>query len=375
MDLYQLKTFVAVAREGSITRASELVHLSQPAVSAHIKALEETLRLALFERTPRGMSLTRHGQRLLAKAEQTLLVEAGSTADRSSELAPRDEMCRMPRSMTLLFLCVFAVHASARDVPPNPTALQACALARKPKEPVEEWVKRGLEAMSAYAVFPNALGISCEGIEPVKCPSGPHLLRSLARGKCALADAWEWGAIMGQPVEETSGGWRLRAEPSARTEDWMLTEGKRLRELLGNTPTRIVTTQCASKELEPERYRCLLAELPKAMTLDDVIAIQSKVDTQKLRIEEVWPAGKPDQGLFRVSVHTSCRLLGELVAPDATTAYEAAQAAAKKSGFSPVVASTLRVVVNVHPDDRRDIVNGTAREFGFTGDCWPRAKK
>lgn len=74
MDIYQLKTFIAVAREGSITRAAEQVHLSQPAVSAHIKALEDTLGLTLFSRTPRGMSLTRDGQRLLGKAEQTLAV-------------------------------------------------------------------------------------------------------------------------------------------------------------------------------------------------------------------------------------------------------------------------------------------------------------
>ncbi|MCX4241333.1 LysR family transcriptional regulator [Paraliomyxa miuraensis] len=72
MDLHQLKTFVTVAREGSITRASKLLHLSQPAVSAHIKAMEDTLGLSLFERTPRGMSLTHDGQRLLAKAELTL---------------------------------------------------------------------------------------------------------------------------------------------------------------------------------------------------------------------------------------------------------------------------------------------------------------
>lgn len=74
MDIYQLRTFVAVAREGSITRASEQLHLSQPAVSAHIKAIEDAVGLALFERTPRGMSLTRDGQRLLARAEQTLAV-------------------------------------------------------------------------------------------------------------------------------------------------------------------------------------------------------------------------------------------------------------------------------------------------------------
>jgi len=72
MEIHQLKTFVAVAREGSITNASEQLYLSQPAVSAHIKAMEETLGIPLFERTPRGMSLTPEGQRLLTKAEQTL---------------------------------------------------------------------------------------------------------------------------------------------------------------------------------------------------------------------------------------------------------------------------------------------------------------
>ncbi|KAB2919217.1 MAG: LysR family transcriptional regulator [Hyphomicrobiaceae bacterium] len=77
MEIHQLKTFVTVAREGSITRASELLYLSQPAVSAHIKAIEDTLGLALFERTPRGMSLTADGTRLLAKAEETLLAHRG----------------------------------------------------------------------------------------------------------------------------------------------------------------------------------------------------------------------------------------------------------------------------------------------------------
>lgn len=75
MDLYQLKTFVAVAREGSITRASERVHLSQPAVSAQVKALEDALGLSLFDRTARGMKLTPDGERLLQKAEQILAAQ------------------------------------------------------------------------------------------------------------------------------------------------------------------------------------------------------------------------------------------------------------------------------------------------------------
>jgi len=72
MDIHQLKTFVTVAREGSITRASDLLFLSQPAVSAHIKAMEDTLGILLFDRTPKGMVLTHGGQRLLVKAEDVL---------------------------------------------------------------------------------------------------------------------------------------------------------------------------------------------------------------------------------------------------------------------------------------------------------------
>jgi DNA-binding transcriptional LysR family regulator len=72
MDIFQFRTFVVVAREGSVTKASEILFLSQPAISAHIKAMEEGLGLSLFHRTARGMSLTPDGQRLLPKAEQIL---------------------------------------------------------------------------------------------------------------------------------------------------------------------------------------------------------------------------------------------------------------------------------------------------------------
>jgi DNA-binding transcriptional LysR family regulator len=72
MELYQLRTFVAVADSGHITRASEKLHLSQPAVSAHIKALEEGLGVRLFERSPGGMLLTRAGTQLRDQAEKIL---------------------------------------------------------------------------------------------------------------------------------------------------------------------------------------------------------------------------------------------------------------------------------------------------------------
>lgn len=68
MELYHLKTFAGVAKEGHLTRAAEKLHISQPAVSAHIKSLEEELGLTLFLRGPKGMRLTAEGKKLYQKA-------------------------------------------------------------------------------------------------------------------------------------------------------------------------------------------------------------------------------------------------------------------------------------------------------------------
>lgn len=72
MELYQLRTLVAVAEEGNFTRAGKRVHATQPAVSAHIKALEEELGVRLFDRTPRGVELTVAGTELIADAIDVL---------------------------------------------------------------------------------------------------------------------------------------------------------------------------------------------------------------------------------------------------------------------------------------------------------------
>ncbi|MEO8740738.1 MAG: LysR family transcriptional regulator [Casimicrobiaceae bacterium] len=72
MEFNRLKSFAAVAEAGHLTRAAEKLHISQPALSAQIKALEDELDLPLFERTPAGMILTTAGKRLLAEAEKVL---------------------------------------------------------------------------------------------------------------------------------------------------------------------------------------------------------------------------------------------------------------------------------------------------------------
>jgi DNA-binding transcriptional LysR family regulator len=72
MEFNRLRSFAAVAEAGHLTRAAGKLHISQPALSAQIKALEDELGLALFERTATGMVLTGAGKRLLAEAEKIL---------------------------------------------------------------------------------------------------------------------------------------------------------------------------------------------------------------------------------------------------------------------------------------------------------------
>ena len=72
MELYQIKTFLKVAELNNITRSAEELNTSQPAVSAHIKALEEELDIKLFNRNSRGMELTERGEKLKGTAEDVL---------------------------------------------------------------------------------------------------------------------------------------------------------------------------------------------------------------------------------------------------------------------------------------------------------------
>ncbi len=72
MELRQLEYFVAVAEEANFTRAAERVHISQPGVSAQVRALENELGADLFERSSRTARLTVAGAAALPHARQAL---------------------------------------------------------------------------------------------------------------------------------------------------------------------------------------------------------------------------------------------------------------------------------------------------------------
>lgn len=78
MELNELRIFLAVAREGSVTRAAEQLHYVQSNVTTRIRQLEEQLGTSLFQRRNRGMHLTASGELLREYAEKivNLTVEA-----------------------------------------------------------------------------------------------------------------------------------------------------------------------------------------------------------------------------------------------------------------------------------------------------------
>ncbi|MGW4290297.1 LysR family transcriptional regulator [Streptomyces sp. NPDC004673] len=72
MEIRQLRYFIAVAQEASFTRAAELVHISQPGISAQIRQLENDLGATLIDRSGRSAQLTAVGEVVLAHAKSVL---------------------------------------------------------------------------------------------------------------------------------------------------------------------------------------------------------------------------------------------------------------------------------------------------------------
>ena len=88
MNLDQLRTFVVAADELNFTKAAEILHLTQPAVSQQIKELENFFQLPLFERRGRQVQLSLAGERLRPYARH-VLSQIDEARNHLAELAGR----------------------------------------------------------------------------------------------------------------------------------------------------------------------------------------------------------------------------------------------------------------------------------------------
>jgi LysR family cyn operon transcriptional activator len=85
MKLHHLRAFATVVDAGGLARAATRLHVSQPALSRQIQALESDLGVSLFDRIGRRVQLTSQGEELLQRSRR-LLAEAESLGERAREL-------------------------------------------------------------------------------------------------------------------------------------------------------------------------------------------------------------------------------------------------------------------------------------------------
>jgi DNA-binding transcriptional LysR family regulator len=89
INLRQLRAFVSIGRLGSFTKAAEALHATQPALSAQIRELEESLGVKLFDRSTRSVTLTQAGEDLMPSVD-TVLTDLSSVVARARDVARRN---------------------------------------------------------------------------------------------------------------------------------------------------------------------------------------------------------------------------------------------------------------------------------------------
>jgi DNA-binding transcriptional LysR family regulator len=85
-NIRQMRSFVAIAKAGSFTRAAQMFHVSQPALTVQIRQLETALNVRLFDRSTRSVQVTRVGRELIPIFER-LLGELDGVVNGVRELA------------------------------------------------------------------------------------------------------------------------------------------------------------------------------------------------------------------------------------------------------------------------------------------------
>ena len=110
MELRVLNYFLMVAREENITRAAQLLHVTQPTLSRQLMQLEEELGVQLFHRGKHSVSLTEEGMLLRRRAQELVsLSEKTKLELQCREDVPAGEIaigCGETKSMSLLSKCM-----------------------------------------------------------------------------------------------------------------------------------------------------------------------------------------------------------------------------------------------------------------------------
>ena len=88
MELRQLRYFVAIVDHGSLSRAAQVLHMAQPALTQQLRQLEEELQAQLLHRSPQGVLSTDAGK-LFYEHAQAILKQVGDARSAVNQSATR----------------------------------------------------------------------------------------------------------------------------------------------------------------------------------------------------------------------------------------------------------------------------------------------
>jgi len=205
VELRQLATFVAVAEEGSFTRAADRLHVVQSAVSAGVRNLEKELGTMLFDRSTHSTRLTDSGRALLPEARATL---AAAQAAKDAV----DEVSGGLRG-TVVLGTMQAPGMRAVDL----TGLLAAFRAEHPGVAVEVRHSGGSSEMgrevaegSMDLAFVALPGEGRPGLELIPITSEPIMLAVAAGNPLAKRTDIDLSALDGETLVDLPPGWGIR---------------------------------------------------------------------------------------------------------------------------------------------------------------------
>lgn len=212
MDVKQLRALLAIAETGSVTRAAELLHIVQPAVSRQLRLLEEDVGTPLFERGRRGMDLTEAGKILASHARRALheLDQAKAEIAPSPDVVSGSVTIGLLPSTSDLLAASLVIHL--RELYPRLTVNISVGFGGY----LQQWLEDGeVDLALMYEPKPSSLletvplvdetlyvlglpdkdlslqgelALSAVAELPLVLPALPHGVRSLLDRACSLAD-------------------------------------------------------------------------------------------------------------------------------------------------------------------------------------------
>ena len=212
MDFKQLRAFLTVADTGNVTRAAEMLHLVQPAVSRQLRLLEEDIGAGLFERERHGMVLTDAGKALLVHGRRAMLeldrarAEIGGAPDRigglvtigllpsTGDLMASPLLSAVSQHYPGIRLRIAMGYAGTLQQWLETGEIDAALLYGAQRSP--NLHTRALLEEALWVVGPPAaklrrhkpVALASLAAMPLILPSGPHGIRTLVDHACAVSN-------------------------------------------------------------------------------------------------------------------------------------------------------------------------------------------